>query len=152
MTIPKHEFSGARALIELMEIHLREFESVWNQAKAANVQLPECNDPDYNSLDTLALHVLRAAQSELLWCCQCLNLPQPVFQAVPPTEKLAADFADYLTHIIDIWRTPLADVVEEDFFRPEYKSEWGVMYCIEAMLEHAVMHPLRHKHQLQKWL
>ena len=34
-------------------------------------------------------------------------------------------------------------------FNETYASAWGVDYCIDAMLEHAVMHPLRHTAQLK---
>jgi hypothetical protein len=36
----------------------------------------------------------------------------------------------------------------EEFSKPVYSSRWGVNYCVDAMLEHAVMHPERHRFQL----
>jgi hypothetical protein len=33
-----------------------------------------------------------------------------------------------------------------------FPSRWNVHYCIDAMLEHAVMHPIRHTFQLQELL
>jgi hypothetical protein len=33
---------------------------------------------------------------------------------------------------------------------PEYPSRWQTRYCIDAMLEHAVMHPIRHAFQLEE--
>jgi hypothetical protein len=50
------------------------------------------------------------------------------------------------------WREPLRAVGGEHFDRPEYASSWGTLYCIDAMLEHAVMHPLRHRFQLEELL
>ena len=40
--------------------------------------------------------------------------------------------------------------VEPELFEDKvYTSNWGVNYCIDAMLEHAVMHPIRHEFQLK---
>ena len=33
---------------------------------------------------------------------------------------------------------------------PEYPSRWQTRYCIDSMLEHAVMHPIRHAFQLEE--
>lgn len=55
---------------------------------------------------------------------------------------------EYIKYLLSKWRTPLINTEEKDFHSPSYKSRWGADYCIEAMLEHAVMHPLRHKFQL----
>ena len=32
----------------------------------------------------------------------------------------------------------------------EYPSEWQTLYSIDSMLEHAVMHPIRHTFQLEE--
>ncbi len=55
----------------------------------------------------------------------------------------------YLSHILDKWHTPLADIEESKFHSQTYPSNWGVEYCIDSMLEHAVIHPIRHEFQLQ---
>jgi hypothetical protein len=48
------------------------------------------------------------------------------------------------------WRTPLRDVGDDQLETPEYPSEWQTRYSIDAMLEHAVMHPIRHAFQLEE--
>ena len=40
----------------------------------------------------------------------------------------------------------------ELFMDKTYTSRWKVEYCIDAMLEHAVMHPIRHEFQLSNLL
>jgi len=41
-------------------------------------------------------------------------------------------------------------VAEEKFYQPEYLAPWKTKYCIDSMLEHAVMHPIRHHFQLKE--
>jgi hypothetical protein len=40
-------------------------------------------------------------------------------------------------------------VTDEQLDKGIYPSRWGTEYCIDAMLEHAVMHPIRHEFQLR---
>ena len=55
-----------------------------------------------------------------------------------------------MEHVLAQWRAPLKDVSDEELERPEYLSRWITRYCIDAMLEHAVMHPIRHAFQLEE--
>jgi hypothetical protein len=40
--------------------------------------------------------------------------------------------------------------LEDQLDTPEYPSRWKTLYSIDAMLEHAVMHQVRHSFQLEK--
>ena len=46
-------------------------------------------------------------------------------------------------------RTPLVEV-PEDRFGEGFEARWGGIYLIDAMMEHAVMHPIRHTFQLRE--
>lgn len=148
-TFPDHRYPGARALVELHELHLRSFLETWRRARAADVTLPETDDPDYASLPTLLRHVLGAAAGYMRWICQQLDLPDPGLNPSPPSESIEQSADEYLEHVLDRWRSPLVDVPPESFDRPTYPSTWKIDYCIDAMLEHAVMHPIRHQFQLK---
>lgn len=148
--LPPYVHNGARALVVLHDRHLREFVAVWHRAVAADVTLPQTDDPSYASLDALLRHVLRAARGYMTWICQQLDLPDPQIRATPGDDEIAAEADAYLDHVLDGWRTPLAGVTEEQADRGEYTSRWGTAYCIDAMLEHAVMHPIRHAYQLER--
>jgi hypothetical protein len=41
-------------------------------------------------------------------------------------------------------------VRDDQLETPEYRSRWQTLYSIDAMLEHAVMHPIRHAFQLEE--
>ena len=147
-----YKYNGARALVLLHEIHMKSFFKTWTKAKALNIALPETDDPDYQSLDALLRHVLRAARGYLTWICEQLHLESPDINAVPQTDQIAAEAESYLPYLLEKWRLPLAKIPEDRFFDKTYKSRWGAQYCIEAMLEHAVVHPIRHQFQLENLL
>jgi uncharacterized damage-inducible protein DinB len=147
--MPEYTYRGARALVLLHERYLREFIVVWREAKVADLRLPQVDDPDYASLDHVMRHVLRAARGYMTWMCQVLGLPDPEIRATPEAERIVAGVAEYLDHLLEQWRAPLAKV-DEKCFNTVAKARWGVDMAVESMLEHAVMHPIRHTFQLQE--
>lgn len=149
MKSPTYIYKGASALVQLHEENIKAFFNVWKQAKQRDIKLPETDDPDYESLETLLFHVLRSAGGYMRWICQKLELQDPQINQVPSIEVVENEAEGYIDHLIERWNWPLTLVEEAKFFDKVYKSNWGADYCIEAMLEHAVMHPKRHEFQLK---
>ena len=143
------KYRGAGVLVELHEHNLGRFLVTWRAAREEDIELPDVDDPDYASLEALLAHVCRGARTYLLWICEQLDLPDPEIDPVPETDVIEAEAMSYIDDLLASWRSPLREVEEGRFFRPEYVSPWGVRYCIDAMMEHAVMHPIRHRHQLE---
>ena len=46
----------------------------------------------------------------------------------------------------------LAPLEDAELAPATYKSRWGEDYNIEQMLEHAIVHPMRHRIQLERLL
>jgi len=151
-TLPEYQYGGARTMVNLHGQYLQSFLTVWKIAKATELNLPETDHPGYVSIDALLAHLFEAARSYMIWMTKKLALPDPQIDPVPPIDQIAQRADDYLAHLIQQWRTPLAEVVEERFGDQEYRSNWGVLYSIDSMLEHAVMHPILHRVQLEELL
>lgn len=144
---------AARALVLLHKTHLRECLEVWKQAKAANLKLPETDNENYRSLETLLEHIFAAPRGYLVWICRQLELPDPDIRPTPGADTIEAEADGYLEHLLERWSLPLVDVEEEKLYNPEYASNGGTHHhCIDIMLEHAVMHPVRHTFQLRELL
>ncbi len=144
-----YRYTGAGSLVKLHEIHLRSFLSSWRDAYKRQIILPQTDDPDYVSLTSLLRHVFRSARGYILWISKNLELPDPIINPLPGQSEIVDQSEHYLEHLIEKWSTPLTNVPEEKFSDRVYQSNWGVDYCIDAMLEHAVMHPVRHEFQLK---
>jgi hypothetical protein len=141
-------YGGARALTELHEKHMRSYLETWRKAKKAGITLPQTIDPAYESIETLLRHPLKSSRGYITWICQKLDLSDPGIDPVPELEYLEHSAEIFLEHLLQRWKLPLCDIPEERFFDRTYTSNWDVEYCIEGMLEHAVMHPIRHEYQL----
>ena len=116
----------------------------------ASVVLHLTEDPSYLSLDTLLHHVLGAPRRYLVWICEVLQLPDPGIRPVPDATDMPRDAQSYMEHVLECWGEPLKSVHDEQLDTPEYRSRWNTLYSIDAMLEHAVMHPIRHAFQLEE--
>ena len=142
---------AARALVLLHERELRQFLPVWRRAVAASIRLPATDDPDYASLETLLHHVLRASRGYMTWMCDRLGLPDPGIEPAPGPEVVAREADRYLEHLLGRWRISLQDV-EAARLDEEHTARWGATLSIDSMLEHAVLHPVRHRFQLEELL
>lgn len=152
MSEESFRYGGARTLVALHERHLREFLAVWRQAEDRQLELPRTEDPNYASREALLAHVLGCGARYLVWICQQLELPPPEVEEYPDPAGLAERAEEYLGEVLAAWPGPLATLTEERAYAPAHASRWGPPYCIDAMLEHAVMHPIRHTHQLRELL
>ena len=142
---------AVRALVLLHEAHLRRFVQTWRLALAASVSLPPTNDPSYASLEELGRHVLNCAGGYLVWVCDVLKLSDPGIRSAPDATAIVRDADHYMEHVLERWRAEsLREVSNEQLETPEYPSAWQSRYCIDSMLEHAVMHPIRHAFQLDE--
>jgi uncharacterized damage-inducible protein DinB len=147
--LQNYRYRGARALVLLHGQAMREFLPVWRGAKAAQVRLPSTQDPNYASLESLLHHTLGAARGYMTGLCEKLGLPDPGIDLAPEASRVEQEAESYIEHLLRRWRLPLADV-EEARFGAIHKSGWGEDISLEAMLEHAVMHPHRHRFQLEE--
>ncbi|HLY19127.1 MAG TPA: hypothetical protein VKR61_17985 [Bryobacteraceae bacterium] len=119
---------------------------------ARPVSLPPTDDPSYASLGALGRHVLSAAGGYMIWMCEMLALPDPGIRPAPDAAAIVHDADAYLDHVLERWRAPLSEVSDDRLDTPEYPSRWQTRYSIDSMLEHAVMHPIRHAFQLDELL
>jgi uncharacterized damage-inducible protein DinB len=147
--LSKYSHRGARALVLLHERELRAFLEAWRLAKKAAVKLPATDDPDYLSLESLLLHLLRSARGYMTRICERLKLPDPGIEEPPSVETVEREADKYVSHLLERWRLPLSALTEQRF-NELFETQWGSKVSIENMLEHAVVHPMRHTFQLRE--
>ena len=144
---------AVQSLVELHDKELRAFVATWRRLVASGKPMPEAHgDPDYESPERLVAHVQGAARSYLLWIR--LQLEKPV-EDLPLTRDPAVIVPrlDVFTEeTLDGWRRHLAPLDDEQLAPRQYLSRWGEPHTIEQMLEHAVVHPMRHRIQLERIL
>lgn len=144
----------SRAVYSLMELQEREllaFMPVWQRFVASGLPMPEAHgDASYASADHLMAHVQGAARSYLLWIWEMLERP---IEGLPLTRDPAVIMPRldaFMAETLDGWRVHLAALEDAQLGPKQYLSRWGEPHTTEQMLEHAVVHPMRHRIQLER--
>ncbi|MCK6470950.1 MAG: hypothetical protein L6R28_04315 [Planctomycetes bacterium] len=133
----------SRAVQSLVELHRQEllhFLSTWERFNASGLALlPASGDPNYQSSRHLYAHVLESARSDLVWVCQLCGIALDAPDPKDPHAILKA----YMRH--------LPELSDEALYVPRNMGE-GMNLSLEAILEHAIVHSMRHRHQLERLL
>ena len=142
--------NAVRSLVELHEIEINRFYEVWERFRASGTPLPETSDPSYKSPNHLGGHVFRAARNYLTWIGECVK--RPVIDLDPDTDlvRIAGKGRPFVDEVLAAWRRDLSMLEDSELAPTTYKSRWGEDYNIEQMLEHAVVHSMRHRIQLER--
>jgi len=142
--------NAVRSCVELHEIELNRFYDTWQAFRASGAPLPETADPSYQSPDHLAGHVLRAARNYLVWIGDCVKRPVADVDSDTDLMGIARKGRTFVDEVLAGWRRHLSALEDAELAPTMYKSRWGDDYNIEQMLEHAVVHPMRHRIQLER--
>jgi hypothetical protein len=142
--------NAVRSCLELHEIELRRFAETWDRFRASGGAVPDSDDPAYQSPDHLKGHVLRAARNYLTWIGECVK--RPVTDVDVDTDPLSVARKDraFMEAVLAAWRRHLVALEDSELAPEVYTSRWGQPYSVEQMLEHAVVHPMRHRIQLER--
>ena len=144
---------AVRSLAELHEVELRKFLETWRRFKASGKPMPEAHgDESYASAETLVTHVQAAARSYMLWIREVLGQPVTEPPRIREPELILPRLDAFMEETLDAWKRHLASLTDEQLGPVQYKSRWGELFTIDAMLEHAVVHPMRHRVQLERIL
>lgn len=142
--------NAVRSCVELHEIEINRFRETWEAFCASGTLLPRTDDPSYRSADSLGGHVIQSARSYLTWIGECVRRPVTDLDSDTDLVSIARKGRAFVDEVLAGWRRHLAFLEDTELAPAVYKSRWGEDYNIEQMLEHAVVHPMRHRIQLER--
>lgn len=109
------------------------------------------NDPNCKSIQTVLAHVVHAAYGYALYI-------QGIYQT-PGERPEKIIYSDVMEYINDLNKAFLftvhvfEKVKDSEVEHPDkiMKTTWGQSYDIEQLMEHAIVHILRHRRQIEKF-
>ena len=144
---------AVRSLVELHEMELRSFLATWKRFKASGKPMPEAHgDADYENPERLVAHAQGAARSYMMWIREVLEQPVTDLELIRDPAVIVPKLDAYMEETLAGWRRHLAPLEDAQLAPTQYKSRWGELFTIDQMLEHAVVHPMRHRIQLERIL
>lgn len=111
----------------------------------------ETKDEDCRSVQTIMRHVVRAGYGYANYLREAFSIPredispEPFAHAETPA-RIEAMLAYTVETLEGRW-----ELSDEEFMSTVIKTRWGGTYDIEQLLEHAVVHILRHRRQVEKF-
>jgi uncharacterized damage-inducible protein DinB len=112
----------------------------------------QTKDEDCRSAQTIMLHVVRAAYGYADYIREQFAIastrPQPrLLSRRESLEQLDAALNYTVQTLEGKW-----EMSGEEISKTVINSRWGAVYDVEGLLEHAVVHILRHRRQLEKFI
>ena len=113
----------------------------------------QTSDPDCKSIQTILAHVVSSGYSYSIYIqnSRGFNIQRP--------EKILRDsvneYIDDLNRVIDFTQETFIEIYDFELETFEnankIKTSWQQYYDIEQIMEHAIVHVLRHKRQIEKF-
>jgi uncharacterized damage-inducible protein DinB len=112
----------------------------------------QTHDEDCRSIQTVVHHVVTSGYSYALYLRAALSQPGsrpevPLGTRTESVEQLKAMLAYTAATLEGRWEMP-----DEQISAVRIQSRWGETYDFEQMLEHAIVHVLRHRRQIERFL
>ena len=116
------------------------------------VRNPAADEEDSRSIRGIVHHVVRAGYAHANYVRLALSAPGsrvevPLATRRESLEQLAMMVAYMAATLEGRW-----EMTDEEMEAVEIQSRWGPAYDLEQMLEHAVVHVLRHRRQIERLL
>lgn len=154
----KAELTGStRALLDEYEKAINELISVirpLNSNQILAVVDTETKDPDCKSIQTILTHVVGAGFGYSVYIENSIGLNK----SRPDNENYdnVNQYIDKLKTMFDYCETLFAEnpnvIIEQKDNSKKIKVSWGQLYDIEQLMEHAIVHILRHRRQIENFI
>ena len=144
---------AVRSLVELHEREMRSFLEVWGRFIAAGLPVPEAHgDKSYESRARLAGHVLMAARRYLTRIGEWVGRAVSDVDASEDAYDIVTRAPEFANQLLAAYRRHLAEISDQEFEPQIHRARSGEHMSVEQLLEHAVVHPMRHRIQLERIL
>jgi len=113
---------------------------------------PDTKDDDCRSVQTIVSHVINSGYGYANYIRDWYSIPLK-----SPARRLfsGTEFIEEIDKMLDYTSETLEgkwEISEEEIMKIKIKSRWGSEYDIEQLLEHAIVHILRHRRQIEKFI
>lgn len=114
----------------------------------------DTNDQNCRSVQSILSHVVHAGYGyaikiESLKSLQYTRPKKAIYDSIIPYVEDIDSMLHYTARVLDKFKD---EDLEEYINEKKIQTEWGQCYDIEQMMEHAIVHILRHRRQLEELL
>lgn len=115
-------------------------------------RLVEGEDTHCHSVEVITNHVVRAGYGYSKYIRDALSIQSnPVEDKKIPQSEIAGEIDEMFAYTAAIFEGERR-ITDEEMNEIFFKTRWSIQYNIDQLLEHAIVHVLRHRRQIQKFL
>jgi hypothetical protein len=159
MNTPEYRIGGLGAIMDEYQKAVDEYSSILSKVSViefAEIVDFKTDDEDCRSIQTVSRHVIRSGYRYAAYVLEALEIPFDI----PDADKMAIENVEHaiaetsnmfhftITRLYDSNR----DLVDSNLGNIRFMARWGGEYSIEQMLEHAIVHILRHRRQISRFI
>jgi uncharacterized damage-inducible protein DinB len=125
---------------------------VQNVPAADYARIIEGESKHCHSIEVIMNHVVRSGYGYSKYIRDALSIPVlPVEERRIPQAEIGREIDKMLAYTAEIFESR-AETIEDELENVFFKTRWGVIYNIDQLFEHAIVHVLRHRRQIEKFL
>ena len=117
---------------------------------------PKTEDEHCRSIETITRHIIRSGYAYAGYVLQALKIPA----YVPDSDKILIDsIEDAIREVYNMFDFNVSslydanrELVDSSLGTIRFMARWGGEYSVEQMLEHAIVHILRHRRQISRFI
>lgn len=142
------------ALLEVYERAIKELQhsiaTIPNKELAATID-PHTSDLNCKSIQNILAHVVGSAFSYAIYIRESMDhaVPRPGLEHRDTATEYIRDLDEVILFTKDTFNTIYDYSLEKFDYPDKIKTKWGQSYDIEQMMEHAIVHVLRHRRQIE---
>lgn len=141
------------SILDEYEKALSEIKSVVQKVGEENYsRIVEGEDDHCHSIEVIMNHVVRAGYGYSKYIRDALSIDvNPIEDQQIPQTKIGGEIDKMFAYTCAIFEGE-RQITDEEMENIFFKTRWDVNYNIDQILEHAIVHVLRHRRQIQKFL
>jgi uncharacterized damage-inducible protein DinB len=114
---------------------------------------PNTEDVNCRSIQTILTHVVHSAYgyATSIHNLKGHNITRPPKSFHPTIQEYLVELTDVITFTETVLSEFKNDELEQFDPALKIKAGWGQVYDVEQMMEHAIVHILRHRRQIEKF-
>ena len=157
--MPKQNFrdNGAiGALLDEYEKSIKELQTVISDIAPADlIQIVDnvTEDEDCRSIQTILAHVLSSGYTYVIeirkWLGETLDYKEKVLK--PSVSEYIIALDEMFLYNLNLFKDFPNIKIEEHANENKIKVRWGQSYDVEQLFEHAIVHILRHRRQIERF-
>lgn len=110
---------------------------------------PFTENPECKSIQTILTHVVSSGFSYAIYIYELKDASPRIRQSI--FRHTALDYNNDLNEVLNFTAKTLSHFEDQELETFQIKAAWGQNYDIEQLMEHAIVHVLRHRRQIEKF-